>query len=404
MPIGSGPVLIINRGSSSVKMALLAMPSEQLLAEGLAERLGQAQAMLTWNIEGEAYTTAFAGSECDAVIQNMLHTLLRKVDKGKIVAVGHRVVHGGEHFTKPVVFDADVLAEVGAVSHLAPLHNPANLSGVRAAMEFLPSVPHIAVFDTAFHHTIPPHAYLYAVPWHWYHEYGVRRYGFHGASHHYAGQEAAKVLGRAFNDCQLLTAHLGNGCSATAISNGRSVDTTMGFTPMEGLVMGTRSGDLDPGVHDFIARQTGCSLEEITNTLNRESGLLGLSGCSNDMRTLLEKCAAGDERATLAINVFCYRLAKALAALTVALDHVDAIVFTGGIGEHAAAIRMKTVQHLSHFGIQLDTRRNSQHGQSSHGFISKSESDFPVLVIATDEEKMIARYVYEVLHTRDNDT
>jgi len=378
------------------------MPSEQLLAEGLAERLGEEDTTLTWNLEGEAYTTAFTDSECDAVIQKMLHTLLQKVDKRKIIAVGHRVVHGGEHFTKPVVLDADVLAEMDAISYLAPLHNPANLSGARAAMKSLPSVPHIAVFDTAFHHTIPPHAYLYAVPWHWYHEYGVRRYGFHGASHHYVGQETAKVLGRAFNNCQLLTAHLGNGCSATAILNGRSVDTTMGFTPMEGLVMGTRSGDLDPGVHDFIARQTGDSLKKVTETLNRESGLLGLSGCSNDMRTLLEKRAAGDERATLAINVFCYRLARALAALTVALDHVDAIAFTGGIGEHAAVIRMETIQHLSHFEIELDARRNSQHGQLSHGFISKPESDFPVLVIATDEEKMIARYVFEVLHTGNN--
>jgi acetate kinase len=285
---------------------------------------------------------------------------------------------------------------IESISHLAPLHNPANLLGIRAARMHLPSVPHIAVFDTAFHHAMPLCASLYAVPYSWYTEFGVRRYGFHGTSHHYVALEAAAILGREFQDCRLLTAHLGNGCSATAIAGGISVDTSMGMTPLEGLVMGTRSGDVDPGLHEFIARQSGDSLERITNTLNRQSGLLGVSGLSNDMRTLLDAAEAGDDRAELAVDMFCYRLAKTLASLAVALGHVDAIVFTGGIGEHASVIRARTIEKLAILGALLDGERNSHHGKLSHGYISSDDAAFPVLVIATAEEKMIARYVCEV--------
>lgn len=249
---------------------------------------------------------------------------------------------------------------------------------------------------------MPQHASLYAVPYAWYSEFGVRRYGFHGTSHHYVALEAAKLLGREFSDCRLITAHLGNGCSAAAIAGGVSVDTTMGMTPLEGLVMGTRSGDVDPGLHDYIARQSGMSLQEITATLNRKSGLLGLSGLSNDMRTLLAAADQGDARAALAVDIFCYRLAKSLAALAVPLGRVDALVFTGGIGEHAADIRARTVGLLGVLGATLDETCNRQHGRKSHGRISTSDARLPVLVIATDEERMIARYTEEALHQEES--
>ncbi len=399
-------VLVINTGSSSIKMALIDMPSERLLAEGMADRLGEREAALSWNISGgEVQRLEIASSDHLGAMQQMLELLFGMIDKTRILAVGHRVVHGGERFVEPTLLDASVIAEIESISHLAPLHNPANLLGIRAAMRSLPTIPHVAVFDTAFHHAMPLHASLYAVPYSWYSEYGVRRYGFHGTSHHYVGLEAAALLGRAFGDCRLLTAHLGNGCSATAIAGGISVDTTMGMTPLEGLVMGTRSGDVDPGLHAFVAGQSGKSLQEITDILNRQSGLLGLSGRSNDMRILLQAAdEAGDERATLAVDIFCYRLAKSLSALAVALGHVDAIVFTGGIGEHASEIRRRTVSQLAVLGVTLDTERNTQDGRLSSGFISKSDAAIPVLVIAANEEIMIARYVSEVMNREDEIT
>ncbi|MDQ7003064.1 MAG: acetate/propionate family kinase, partial [Ghiorsea sp.] len=307
-------ILVINTGSSSIKMALIERTSAKLLAEGLAERLGEEEPLLTWTIAGstrqhnlETVDEQAAGHQ--SAMLKMLDVLFSKIDKALIAGVGHRVVHGGEKFVLPTLLNASVIADIQALSHLAPLHNPSNILGIKVAMNHLPTVPHVAVFDTAFHQTMPKKASLYAVPYQWYEQYGVRRYGFHGTSHHYVGLAAAKILGCDFKDCKLLTVHLGNGCSATAINNGKSVDTTMGLTPLEGLVMGTRSGDVDPGLIDFISRQSGDSLAEITNILNQKSGLLGLSGCSNDMRTLIQASEAGDKRATLAIEIFCYRLA-----------------------------------------------------------------------------------------------
>ncbi|MDQ6951415.1 MAG: acetate kinase [Mariprofundales bacterium] len=394
-------ILVINSGSSSIKMAAIAMPGEQVLAQGLAERLGEAAPLLTWRgSHQEAHQMLNAEADHTSACQQMLALLFAEVEVASVAAVGHRIVHGGEAFVAPLTLDAAAIAKIAAISHLAPLHNPANLLGIKAAMAALPDVPQVAVFDTAFHHTMPPHAYLYAVPHHWYAEYGVRRYGFHGTSHRFVAQEAAKRLQRAENDCHLLTAHLGNGCSAAAIAGGISVDTTMGLTPLEGLVMGTRSGDVDPGLHAFIARQSGRSLEEITNDLNQRSGLLGISGVSNDMRTLLaaaskEDAAKSDtdenRRAQLAIDIFCYRLAKALAGLSIALPRLDAIVFTGGIGEHAAEVRRQVVQQLHLLGVSIDPIRNTQHGSDSKGFISPPHGSPAVLVIPTSEERMIAR-------------
>ena len=390
-------ILIINSGSSSIKMAVIDMSSEQLLAEGVAQRLGESAASLSWRIADDMYAHDLLASDHNSAIQRMLAELFCRLDKNRIVAVGHRVVHGGEAFVAPVRLDDVVIENIEALSNLAPLHNPANILGIRAAQTYFPSIPHIAVFDTAFHYTMPPHASLYAVPYHWYSEYGVRRYGFHGTSHHYVACEAAAILGRELSDCRLLTLHLGNGCSATAVAGGISVDTTMGMTPLEGLVMGTRSGDIDPGLHDFIARRSGLSLAEITDTLNRQSGLLGLSGLSNDMRTLQDAAAAGDARAGLAVDVFCYRLAKSLGGLAVALGRVDAIVFTGGIGENSAEIRARVIAMVSILGARLDKQRNQRQGRHSNGYIHDPASDLPVLVIATNEEKMIAQYVKDAI-------
>ncbi|MDQ6999439.1 MAG: acetate kinase [Mariprofundus sp.] len=395
-------ILIINSGSSSIKMALIDKLSEALLAEGRAERLGDVQARLSWTITDQVHDMDLQGARHEAAMLQMLSVLFCHIEKTGIVAVGHRVVHGGERFVAPTLLDDAVIAEIQSLSHLAPLHNPANLLGIHAAIKHMPEIPHIAVFDTAFHHAMPLCASLYAVPYRWYGEYGVRRYGFHGTSHHYVGQQAALILDRQFSDCRLLTVHLGNGCSATAIVDGISVDTTMGMTPLEGLMMGTRSGDVDPGLHDFIARVSGKTLAEITDVLNRESGLLGVSGRSNDMRELLAAADDGDERAVLAVDIFCYRLAKSLAGLAVALGRVDAIVFTGGIGENASVVRAKTIELLEMLGAQLDTVRNQRHGQDSNGFISPCGASLPVLVVATNEEKMIARYVSAIVNAQEN--
>ena len=390
-------ILVINTGSSSIKMSLLKRSSMQLLAEGLTQRLGEEVAISRWQIGEENIDQNLSTANHQNAMAQMLETLFSHIDKTSIVAVGHRVVHGGEKFVAPTLLDESVIAGIQEISHLAPLHNPSNLLGIQAAMTRLPDVPHVAVFDTAFHQSMPQKASLYAVPYGWYEQHGVRRYGFHGTSHHYVGLEAAKVLERNFQDCHLLVAHLGNGCSASAIAKGISVDTTMGLTPLEGLVMGTRSGDIDPGLIDFMAHQTGDSLEKLTSMLNRESGLLGLSGLSNDMRTLLVASEEGEKRATLAIEIFCYRLAKALAGLTAGLQTLDAIVFTGGIGEHAAVVRNKTLAQLKLFDVQVDEQANQNHGVLNKGFISAKDSKVSVLVVPTNEEKMIAEYVCEVL-------
>ncbi|MDX8390618.1 MAG: acetate kinase [Mariprofundaceae bacterium] len=392
-------ILVINTGSSSIKMSLLKRSSMQLLAEGLTQRLGEELAQLNWTIGKEDIEHHLKAANHQRAMAQMLDILFSKIDKTRVIAVGHRVVHGGEEFVVPTLLNAQTIIDIEALSHLAPLHNPSNILGVKAATFYLPNVPHIAVFDTSFHQSMPKKSSMYAVPYAWYESYGVRRYGFHGTSHHYVGLEAAKILGRDFNDCSLLVAHLGNGCSASAISHGLSVDTTMGLTPLEGLVMGTRSGDVDPGLIDFISRQTGDSLEKITGILNRESGLLGLSGCSNDMRTLLQASETGDERAALALEVFCYRLAKALAGLTVALRQLDAIVFTGGIGEHASWIRSKTLAQLKILGVMVDKEYNRTDGKESRGYISADDSNIAVLVVPTDEEKMIAGYVCAALES-----
>jgi acetate kinase len=316
-------------------------------------------------------------------------------DPREIAAVGHRVVHGGEEFSGSVRIDNRVIASIERCADLAPLHNPANLTGIRAAMHALPSAMHVACFDTAFHATIPKVAYLYALPYSVYSNFGVRRYGFHGSSHRYVAARTAALLGRDPQETNCITVHLGNGCSITAVRHGQSVDTSMGLTPLEGLVMGTRSGDLDPAILFYLADK-GYDLTSLNRLCNKESGLLGISGVSNDMRTLSEAAAGGHVRAALAIDVFCYRVRKYIGAYLAVLGHVDAISFTGGIGERAAGVRARICQDLEPVGIQLDAARNAQ-ASGGEATISHPESRVRVLVVPTDEEGVIAADTYDIV-------
>jgi acetate kinase len=386
-------VLVINCGSSSVKFALIGVRRGTAILSGLAERLGSPEAVMSWKLDGEKQTRPLPGADLVAALKEMIGILPPEVE---VQAVGHRVVHGAEAFSGSVRITAEMLAAVEACNDLAPLHNPANLAGIRAAQKVFADIPQVGVFDTAFHQTLPKRAYLYAVPYAWYEEDGVRRYGFHGTSHRYVATEAARRLGRPLEELGFITAHLGNGCSAAAIEGGRSVDTTMGISPLEGLVMGTRSGDVDPSLHEFMARQRGWDLERVMQALNRESGLIGLSGLSNDMRTLVDAAAEGHARADLAIDVFCYRLAKSIMGLTAALSKLDAILFTGGIGENSRPVRARTLEHLKVLGVRLDPDLNAVNGDPVTGRITAEGSPL-CLVVPTNEELMIARETLSVL-------
>jgi acetate kinase len=378
-------ILVLNSGSSSLKFALIEPESGQVLAHGLADRLGGAEPTLRFGAEPEKKLASHAG-HADA-----LDDLLGHLPEGSIIAVGHRVVHGGEAFSDSVVLNDAAVAKIRDCAELAPLHNPSNLLGIEAARRRFPALQQVAVFDTAFHQTLPPKAYVYAIPYQLYERHKIRRYGFHGTSHRYVATEAARRLGKPLETLELVTAHLGNGASACAVKAGHSVDTTMGFTPLEGLVMGTRSGDVDPNLHQFLYDHTGRSLREITDLLNRESGLLGISGVGNDMRALLEAASRGHARAQLAIEVFCYRLAKAILALCAGLDRVDALVFTGGIGEHAAAVRADTLRQLRILGAAVDPALNRVDGAAGTGRITLESSSLLALVVPTNEELVIAR-------------
>ena len=381
----SGAILVLNSGSSSLKFAVIDPDSGKVLAHGIAERLGNADP--TFRFDSNAVRTLGQG----AAHAEALAALLGELKGIALAAIGHRVVHGGEAFSDSVVLDDAVLSQIRACSELAPLHNPANVLGIEAARKAFAELPQVAVFDTAFHQTLPRAAYLYAIPYEYYERHQVRRYGFHGTSHGYVAGVAADRLGKPLATLELVTAHLGNGASVCAIAQGRSVDTSMGFTPLEGVVMGTRSGDVDPNLHEFLAKHAQLDLHQISELLNKKSGLLGLSGVSNDMRTLLALRAEGSDRAALAIDVFCYRLAKAILALCAGLSRVDALVFTGGIGEHAAEVRAQTLGHLRVLGAQVDADLNRVHGAEENGRITSQASALLSLVIPTNEELVIAR-------------
>lgn len=381
-------ILVINCGSSSIKFALVNEAQETFMLSGLAERLGSPEAVLHWQQGEQKDSLVLPGADHRLALSHLL-PVVQQAAAGELHGIGHRVVHGGEHFSAASRLDATSLQAIRQVAPLAPLHNPANLQGIEAAMKLFPELVQVAVFDTAFHQSLPEHAYRYAVPQALYAEHGVRRYGFHGTSHHYVSRQAAQMSGLAYDASSWLVAHLGNGSSTCAVENGHSRDTSMGLTPLEGLVMGTRSGDVDPNLHGHLARTLGWSLERIDSMLNKDSGLLGLSGLSNDMRTLEQAREQGHAGATLAIEVFSYRLAKSLAAMSCALRRLDGLIFTGGIGENSALIRSKTVNHLSLLGLQLDAQANARCVRGVAGAIH-ADGHPRVLVVPTNEERQIA--------------
>ncbi|MFI8738503.1 acetate kinase [Ectopseudomonas toyotomiensis] len=381
-------ILVINCGSSSIKFALINEAQETFMLSGLAERLGSPEAVLHWQQGEQKDSLVLPGADHRLALSHLL-PVVQQAAAGELHGIGHRVVHGGEHFSGASRVDATSLQAIRQVAPLAPLHNPANLQGIEAAMKLFPDLVQVAVFDTAFHQSLPEHAYRYAVPQALYVEHGVRRYGFHGTSHHYVSRQAAQMSDLAYDASSWLVAHLGNGSSTCAVENGHSRDTSMGLTPLEGLVMGTRSGDVDPNLHGHLARTLGWSLERIDSMLNKDSGLLGLSGLSNDMRTLEQAREQGHAGATLAIEVFCYRLAKSLAAMSCALRRLDGLIFTGGIGENSTLIRSKTVNHLSLLGLQLDAQANARCVRGVAGAIH-ADGHPRVLVVPTNEERQIA--------------
>ena len=389
----SSNILVLNCGSSSIKFAIFDMTQQQVLISGLAERLYESQPSIHW--KGQVSGEAVINDQGHQAALDTLAGLLREWSiLDSLIGIGHRIVHGGEKFSASTRLNDELITSLRTLNHLAPLHNPVNLLGIDACQKMLPDLPQVAVFDTAFHQTMPEHAYLYAVPHAWYENYGVRKYGFHGTSYRYITQACAQQLNKPEEDLNILCAHLGNGCSASAILKGKSIDTSMGLTPLDGLIMGTRCGSVDPGLIEFMMQAEDASIEEIMTALNKKSGLLGLSGCSNDMRTLLVEEASGNEKASQAINAFCYRIARELSALSASLPDIDAVVFTGGIGEHAPSIRQRIIDFWPNAKITLNDRLNQQSGDEQ-GIISQPDSP-KVMVIATNEELMIAQDCYEL--------
>jgi len=392
-------VLVINTGSSSIKYQLYRMPEAEVLARGVMERIGEEESTLTHRHDGETQHIVSKIKDHKDGLELISNTLVDK-DTGvidtisEIGAVGHRVVHGGEEFTGSVVIDGKVLGSIEKFSELAPLHNPPNLMGIRAAQHKLPDAKQVACFDTAFHSTIPEVAYTYALPYELYEKYGIRRYGFHGTSHRYVARRAAALMGKHKYGINAITCHLGNGCSITAVKEGRSVDTSMGFTPLEGLVMGTRSGDFDPAILFYLVEK-GYDIESLNTLCNKKSGLLGISGLSNDMRNLEELARRGDGRARIAIDIFCYRIRKYIGAYIAVLGKVDALVFTGGIGENSAFVRGQVCSGLTHIGIELDPGANASTAGTEKE-ISTAESKVKMLVIPTNEEAAIAKDTYKL--------
>jgi acetate kinase len=389
-------VLVLNCGSSSAKFAVIDAASGQELVSGIAQRLGSAQASLDFKVEGRKESRLLHGAEHEQALRAVVDLLSELGVAQEIAGVGHRVVHGGARFSGSMLVTSEVVAKIEECIPLGPLHNPANLLGIRIAQELFPGLPQVAVFDTAFHQTMPPRAYLYAVPYEWFTQHEVRRYGFHGTSHRYVSHQAVKQLGLDPNDHAIVTAHLGNGCSLAAVRNGESQDTTMGLTPVDGVVMGTRSGAIDPSILAHMKKALGCSTDQVMDDLNRRSGLVGISGLSNDMRTLQEAAQGGHVRAALAIEKFCYSVAKAAAGMIVSLGRVDALVFTGGIGENAVKVRAQIVELLGFAGFALDAHANAFHGKALRGRITRSTSPMAA-VVATNEELMIAMDTAEIV-------
>ena len=388
-------ILVINCGSSSLKFQLIDSETEKCIAKGICERIG---------IEGSQITYTPAGGEKEQTVTPMpdhteaIRLVLEALTNEKtgvvksldeIGAVGHRIVHGGEKFAASTIITDEVMKAIEECNDLAPLHNPANLIGINACKKLMPATPMVAVFDTAFHQTMPEEAYMYGLPYEYYEKYKIRRYGFHGTSHSYVSRKAAEVLGKKYEDLKIIVCHLGNGASVSAVKNGKCVDTSMGLTPLEGLVMGTRSGDIDPAIMEFIAKKENLDIAGVMNVLNKKSGVQGISKLSSDFRDLEEGMEQGNELCAAAMEVFCYRVAKYIGAYVAALNGVDAIAFTAGIGENAPIVRTKVCEYLGYLGIALDEEQNNKRGEDL--VISTPDSKVKVCIIPTNEELAIAR-------------
>ncbi|MBC1211546.1 acetate kinase [Listeria booriae] len=389
--------IAINAGSSSLKFQLYDMPSETVITAGIVERIGLKDSIFTISVGDEKVKEVTDIPDHEVAVQMLLdklisHNIIKSYDE--ITGVGHRVVHGGEKFTESVYIDDQVIADIEALSELAPLHNPANVTGIRAFRKVLPDIVSVAVFDTAFHQTMPQSSYLYSLPYNYYKEYGIRKYGFHGTSHKYVSERAADLLGRPVDELRLITCHLGNGASIAAIESGKSMDTSMGFTPLAGVSMGTRSGNIDPALVPFIMEKTGKSAEQVLDVLNKESGMLGVSGISSDLRDLESEAAKGNDRAELALDVFVDGIHKYIGSYAARMNGVDAIIFTAGIGENSSYIRERVLRGLEFMGVYWDPALNQVRGVEA--FLNYPHSPVKVIIIPTNEELMIARDVEKI--------
>lgn len=389
----SSLVLAINTGSSSLKFQLIRMPEETLVTKGLIERIGIKDSIFTIEVNGEKIKDVKDIKDHEEAINIMLDSFKQHGiidDINDIAGTGHRVVHGGELFPTSALVTDKVEEQIESLSELAPLHNPANLMGIRAFRKLLPNIPHVAVFDTSFHQSMPEQSYLYSLPYQYYKDYGIRKYGFHGTSHKYVSQRAAEIMNKPIEELRIISCHIGNGASIAAIDGGESIDTSMGFTPLAGVTMGTRSGNIDPALIPFIMQKTGQNAEEVLNVLNKESGLLGISGTSSDLRDLESDAEEGKERAQLALDVFASRIHKYIGSYATRMHGVDVIVFTAGVGENSSTVRAKVLEGLEFMGIYWDPKKNETI-RGEEGFINYPHSPVKVIVIPTNEEVMIAR-------------
>lgn len=395
-------VLAVNAGSSSLKFQLFNMPQEEVLLKGLIERIGQEKSQLVLTVNGEKVKKELPIPNHDVAVEIVLRELVEtKVLKSleELHGVGHRVTHGGELFADSAIIDDDVIKKIDSLSDLAPLHNPANLAAIKAFFKVLPNIHAVAVFDTAFHQTMPESSYLYSLPLEYYEQFGIRKYGFHGTSHKYVAQRAAKMLRKPLEQLRLISCHLGNGSSVAAIEYGKSIDTTMGFTPLAGLTMGTRSGDIDPALIPFMMEKTNKSAEEVLEILNKKSGMLALSGISSDLRDIEEAAEKGDHRANLALDIFASKIHKYIGSYAARMRGVDAIIFTAGIGENSDVVRARVATGLEFMGVYFDPSLNNVRGEET--FISYPHSPVKLLIIPTNEEVMIARDTYSLMNVEE---
>ncbi|WP_425463267.1 acetate kinase [Macrococcus equipercicus] len=393
-------IMAINAGSSSLKFQLFEMPEEKVVTKGLVERIGMKDSIFTITVNGEKIKQVLDIKDHEQAVNMMLEEMKKHGiinDINDLDGTGHRVVHGGELFPTSALVTDEVEKQIESLSDLAPLHNPANLMGIRAFRKMLPNIPHVAVFDTSFHQTMPEESYLYSLPYQYYKDFGIRKYGFHGTSHKYVSERAAELLERPIEQLRVISCHIGNGASIAAIDGGKSVDTSMGFTPLAGVTMGTRSGNLDPALIPYIMEKTGKTAEEVLDVLNKESGLLGISGTSSDLRDIEQGAQEGDERATLALEVFASRIHKYMGSYATRMHGLDAIIFTAGVGENSDVVRAKVLEGLEFMGVYWDPRLNTGL-RGEEAFINYPHSPVKVMVIPTDEEVMIARDVMEFGH------